>query len=248
MFRRTLSTVSLLLLALALLLAGAGAASAAEIAVDYSGDFVSHYVWRGLTLVDGAVFQPSITISHESGFSFNTWGNLDIDDVNSLEGEFSELDLALAYAFPTEGILSAELGYIDYTFPNTVFEGTREVYLGLGLDVVASPSLTLYYDMDEVDALYAELGVSFGSEFGDRGAEWGVDLIASFADSDFAAFYAGGADSGLFAGTIGGSLSIPAGEIWGVSFFANYTDSLDTMVLPTQKVDFYGGISIAASF
>ena len=153
--------------------------------------------------------------------------------------------LVLATLILVAAVANLNLAVANVALPDI---GTHFDASQTGLDVVASPSLTLYYDFDEVDALYAELGVSFGSEIGDRGVEWGVDLIASFADSDFAAFYAGGVDSGLFAGTIGGSLTIPAGEIWGVSFFANYTDSLDTMVLPTQKVDFYGGISIAASF
>ena len=98
------------------LLAAFIAAPAANAAVttEYSLDLVSAYVWRGYSVTDGLVLQPSVTSSHESGFSLNIWGNYDLDDVNGAAGDFIEVDITLSYAFPSEGSFSAEVGLIEY--------------------------------------------------------------------------------------------------------------------------------------
>lgn len=62
---------------LVMMMLGAGAAGAAEVAA--GGDLYSAYVWRGITLNDGLVAQPSMDVS-VGGFNFNVWGNFDIDD------------------------------------------------------------------------------------------------------------------------------------------------------------------------
>lgn len=230
-----------LLLAVPLLLC-AVSAQAAEVSYDLG--LYSAYVWRGLTFTDGAVFQPSVTTSHDSGFSFNVWGNMDIDDSNDLSGEFQEVDLTLSYGFGGDTV-SAEVGYIEYLFPNGVGDGTREVYFNLGFDTVLSPSVTLYYDFDEVDDYYGIFGIEYGGEVNEN-VEWGIGVSAGFAGEDFSGAY-GGTDSGLFDGMVSFSITYSKDNV-SVGGMVAYTDSLDTDVLPDQEVDFFGGVSVSVSF
>ena len=213
------------------------AAAPASADASYSLDFASAYVWRGITFTDGAVWQPSVTASNDSGFAINVWGNLDIDDANDMSGEFNEIDLTASYGFGSDAV-SAEVGFIEYLFPNTEFAGTREVYLSLGFDVTASPSISVYYDIDEVKDFYANLGVSFGGDVSDALA-WSVDVSAGYAGDDFAAAY-GGTSGGMYDGNVTFGLS---GGAW--SAFVSYVDALDDDALPEQPVDFLAGIGFS---
>jgi uncharacterized protein (TIGR02001 family) len=144
----------------------AGTATRADAATATAAlDVNSAYVWRGLTFNDGMVLQPSINVAAENGFSVNAWGNLDIDDYNGAlnDGEFSEIDLTATYAF-TLGPVDANVGIIEYTFPNGA-ESTTEIFAGLSYALGHGFSLgsTVYYDCDQVDDFYvtAELGYSY---------------------------------------------------------------------------------------
>lgn len=219
-------------------------ARAGEISYDLALD--SAYVWRGLTFTDGAVFQPAVTAAHDSGFSVNVWGNLDIDDVNGLSGDFQEVDLTLSYGFPSDSSFSAEVGLIEYLFPNGVGDGTREIYVSLGWDVTLSPSITLYYDVDEVEDFYGNFGLSWSNDISDT-ASYELALSAGYAGEDFARFY-GGTDSGFFDGIVSFSLSFAPQENLSISPFIAFVENLDSDVLVDQEVDFHGGVAISVSF
>ncbi len=229
MIRKSATFVVLALLSLA--------AAPASADAEYALDFASAYVWRGITFTDGAVFQPSVTASNDSGFAINVWGNLDIDDANDMSGEFNEIDLTASYGFGTDAV-SAEVGFIEYLFPNTPFAGTREVYLTVGWDVTAAPSVSVYYDIDEVKDFYANFGVSFGGDVSDALA-WSVAVSAGYAGDDFAAAY-GGLSGGIYDGNVTFGLS---GGAW--SAFVSYVDALDSDALPEQPVDFLAGIGFS---
>ncbi len=229
MFRK--STILLTVAALGL------AAAPATADAEYALDFASAYVWRGITFTDGAVWQPSVTASNASGFAINVWGNLDIDDANDMSGEFNEIDLTASYGFGTDAV-SAEVGFIEYLFPNTAFAGTRELYVTVGWDMTASPSVSVYYDIDEVKDFYANVGVSFGGDVSDALA-WSVDVSAGWAGDDFAAAY-GGTSGGMYDGNVTFGLS---GGAW--SAFVSYVDALDSDALPEQPVDFLAGIGFS---
>ncbi len=214
-----------------------GTAAAPASAADYALDFASAYVWRGITFTDGAVWQPSVTASNDSGFAINVWGSLDIDDANEMSGEFNEVDLTASYGFGSDAI-SAEVGFIEYLFPNTEFAGTRELYVTVGWDIVAAPSVSLYYDIDEIKDFYASVGVSFGGDVSDVLA-WSVDVSAGYAGDDFAAAYEG-TSGGLFDGNV--TLGV-SGGMW--SAYVSYVDALDSDSLPEQPVDFLAGVGFS---
>jgi hypothetical protein len=151
-----------------------------QVSVGASADVMSKYVWRGQDLVDGWVLQPGAYVSYND-VTASFWGNLDMTDENGNNGEFSEIDLTLDYSSQVPGVdmLSYSLGFINYDFPiHGGADPTWEIYWGFGLDVPASPTVTVYHDVDEVDGTYASFSIGHSIEnLNDLGM--GVDLGAS---------------------------------------------------------------------
>ncbi len=222
-------------------------------------DLASAYVWRGVTFNDDAVLQPYVDVAHDSGLSFNVWGNMDLGSFGGTleEGEFSEVDLTVAYAIPLPDdaeMFSASVGLITYLFPQLGADTTtHEVYLSLGLAPVDAVSFSgdVYYDFDEVNDFYFALGASLDLlalvEDSPEGLGLGISTGIGFAGDEFAAAYAG-TDSGAFDWNIGISASYAVTESVEATAFLNYTDSADKDVLPDQQVDIYGGVGVSYSF
>lgn len=142
----------------------------AEAAANY------HYVWRGITFVDGLVVQPGVAVS-VAGLSAGVWANWEVsapDGVNHFgmlgtgESGLGELDLWVEYArsIETPGVgLDLAAGFIYYMFPvvNGDNAHTEEVYASVGLNIPnapVSPALAIYYDFGLVDGFYLEPSVS----------------------------------------------------------------------------------------
>ena len=116
--------------------AHAGATAGATVA--------SAYVFRGATLNDSPVLQPSLETSR-AGFTLGAWGNLDLagyDDLDLESGQFSEIDLYGSYALPLPGkLLGVSAGYTEYTYPSSDSDADRELGLSLKVDAFLAPSL-----------------------------------------------------------------------------------------------------------
>ena len=76
---------------------------------DFSSDFNSRYVWRGMDFGASPSIQPGITYSH-SGFAIGAWGAY---STNGSQGQ--EADLFLSYTGLNDMI---SVGVTDYFFPN----------------------------------------------------------------------------------------------------------------------------------
>jgi hypothetical protein len=140
------------------------------LSADAAVAFLSAYVSRGQVSNDRMVMQPEITVA-KGGFSFYAWGNFNLTDRVTEKEDFSEIDLALAYDFPVEAV-ELQVGFYEYVYPHTIEEvetetedgsttqvrpypGTREIYLSAGYpNDYVTPSLTIYYDIDEADGAY----------------------------------------------------------------------------------------------
>ncbi|MGD9546774.1 MAG: TorF family putative porin [Candidatus Krumholzibacteriia bacterium] len=127
----------------------------------------SKYVWRGMVVTDDPVLQPAAGVS-VAGFGASFWGNIDLTDVNGsaedpdeFKGKFNEIDYTLTYGLSLP-MVSLNAGFIHYTFPNTGFDSTTEIFASASANVLLSPSLAVYYDFDEVDAAYIAIGASHG--------------------------------------------------------------------------------------
>lgn len=222
-------------LALAIPAAGSGAGA---VDVRYEAGLFSDYVWRGITLTNGPVFQPAVTLSHASGVSFELWGNADLGDDNDTKGEINEARLVLDYGRKFGGV-ALGAGLIEYLFPNTPFPGTREIYLRAGIDAAVSPKLELFYDVDEIKGGYARLALVWERELQ---ARWSCafELSAGYADAAFAI----GDHAGLHDGNFEVRVERSAGAL-DLRFLAGWTGSLDSDVLPDQPTDLWTGLYFA---
>lgn len=260
----------LLVVTLGVLLLSGGSAFAedeSEIGFEMTADFFNKYVWRGQNLVDDWVFQPGVSATY-GGLTASFWGNMDLTDENGSNGEFSEIDLTLDYSgqLPGIDILGYSIGTINYDFPvNGSADDTTELYAGISVDVPASPSVTVYRDVDEAkNGNYISVGVghSFENVFElDPDTPVGVDvgITLGWGNTAYNKFYWGAAPDG---GTIGGEMNdlvltvaLPF-ELAGLSFTvsANYVTLIGDDI---RKTDAYGkgkddnfvaGIGFSAGF
>jgi hypothetical protein len=134
------------------------AAEQAKLEYDFEAALASNYFSRGSMDTDGAVFQPSFTITQE-GLSANVWGNLDISNVNKLSGKFTEMDLTVDYTHPLMNNINCSTGVAYSLYPHTGEPGSAEVYAGLEYEKGVDTTLTAYYDFDRVNGTYVTLEV-----------------------------------------------------------------------------------------
>lgn len=232
----------------ALALAATAAVGSEDRGTTLAADFVSAYVWRGITFNDGPVFQPSVDARY-GGFGVNVWGNLDIDDYDgALErGEFSEVDFTLSYAAGF-GALDMEAGYIEYTFPGGDAGADREIYLDGGLDLGGGLSLgaAVFYNTD-VEGVYAAFSLGYETAVTPAlGLEASVSVGA--AQKRMTKVMANGHRGGWHDINLSLGASHDLGGGAGLSAFATYVESLDTGALPRQDVNFLGGIGLSLDF
>ena len=216
-------------LGLAGLLTWAGTAVAeSEVGVGLDVAALSSYVWRGQTLNDKMVVQPSLTAS-KAGFAINTWANYNVD--GAYDGDFSEVDLTASYS-QAVGPVALGAGLVQYTFPNqtlavedgedVAYPGTVEVYASAGLpDVPLAPTLTVYRDVDEIDGTYGMVAVGHSFELAEKVS---LSLSASLgaADADYNAGYFGVDDAALNDLTVGAALPFAVLENLTVKPAINY--------------------------
>jgi hypothetical protein len=242
-------------IALAIVLASSSAwAADATAALDLN----SAYVWRGITFNDGLVAQPSLDVS-KNGFGLNVWGNFDIDDYDDTldDNDFSEIDLTAYYSFSIEN-LDVSLGVINYLFPGGG-DSTLELYASVGMAIVGglSAGISFYYDVDEVESFYTDLGLTYAMDLADDlSLEAGAKI--GFAGEDFATAYSAAAtDGGFYDYGLSLGLTYAVSEMLSVGAKITYSDSLDDDVLPDADIangiyghdtGFYGGIGVAYVF
>lgn len=154
----------LLLIALTCLAAAAATVPALALGpldIEAEVPVYTKYVWRGMNLVDDAVLQPNLEIAL-LGFTLGAWGNMDLTDINGTKGKFTEGDYKLGYKLEL-AIIELGAGFLHYSYPKHHFEDTTEFYLGAEVNVLLSPSLTVYQDIDRHKGAY--WAASVGHDF-----------------------------------------------------------------------------------
>jgi hypothetical protein len=235
--------------------AGMTQAFDADISGDVSLDYMGKYIWRGQLLNDDPVLQPGI------GFGFgnlylNLWGSMDTTEYNDNSGEFNEVDYTIDYSDSINDMFGYSIGAIRYDFPNTDFDATTEIYAGLNFNTFLSPSITLYYDIDEVEGIYVSFAVGHSFELSEMLV---LDLSASlgWADKDYNDFYWTVDDSGANDLALSLALPIAMGD-WTLTPSINYVSLMDNDIRASDayatnsdndKSDyFYAGIGLSTEF
>ena len=126
------------------------------ISVIVNVDFMSKYVWRGIVFNKKPVLQPSLTLGY-GAVSLNFWSNMDMTDQNGYSNKFNELDFTFDYSSSLSS-LEYSAGMDKFTFPNTGFNSTTEMYLSLSSEKTGDASVTVYQDIDQCEGTYISLG------------------------------------------------------------------------------------------
>ena len=241
--------------------AWAGEASTVGVTLDSAGK----YIWRGQALTDDPVFQPGVSIG-VGGFTASIWGNMDLTDhkqgpgTPSEKGQFTEIDYALDYSGEAWGF-GYSLGVIYYDFPHLTNDaGTTEIYAGLSKDMFLNPSITMYYDIDDINGAYISGGIGHTVEnifsLGE-GLPVNLDLSASlgWGSSGYTKSYWGApaTSSALNDLVLGAALPFDLGKGMSVTPFLNWVTLVDDDIRSTNAYDtdsdyLFGGISFAAEF
>lgn len=216
----------------------------------------SAYVWRGVTLNDGLVLQPSLILA-KSGVEIFFWGNINIDDYDgTLEtDEFSEIDIDVSYGRELIG-LNVRLGVVQYTYPNggsmistngtaETQSGTAEVYASISREIGAGISLRLdaYYDFDEVKDGYGKLTIQHADTVGD-----GVLITTGASMGIVGRRTALTGEDGLHEYDVFLKAAYVFESGIGIAGRLAYTDTLNKDVLPEQDTNIYGGVSLKYLF
>lgn len=183
-----------------------------------SVDYVSEYVFRGVSYQRGAV-QPGIELG-KGGFTIGVWSSVAMGETSA--ASIDELDVYGGYSWDVSDTISAGVGFTVYHFPDTpggLFDfggaSTFEINAGLDFDTVLAPSIYGYYDFD-LEAFTVEGGLSQSFELAEK-TSLDLGVTAAFVTAD------GGGDYqyGLASAGIGYALS----DNVGASIGANYSIS-----------------------
>lgn len=227
-----------------------------EAEVELALTYGSKYVWRGVTLTDGPVLQPDLSVS-KCGYKIEVWGNIEATNVNGQEWDFSEVDIILEYSdsfFLCRQKINYTVGAINYLFPASGDPITWELYLRIGLDLFFNPTLTAYYDIDQVNGRYLNFGIGHAwKELFCRSKEIkiGLEIAASIAwgSANFNEFYYG-LNRDAFADALF-TVSLPAvWKCWTITPFFSGSTLVDKSARERVHpgTNYWGGITFARSF
>ena len=125
--------------------------------VDVSTDFVSEYVFRGVTMRQGASLQPSVAYSFLDTGRATVWTNLRLENSVSL----SETDYSLQWTGVTRSPAAFTLGAVYYDRARRhPLPKTAELFAGVDFQVPGSPAVYAWYDCDRRTGFYWELSAS----------------------------------------------------------------------------------------
>lgn len=228
----------------------AGVAGAADVSV--SADFASAYIFRGVTLNKGLVFQPGAEISgfpipEEYGsIAIGTWANYDIDDNDGAanKNEFSEIDYYISYSLPVT-IVDLGVTYTEYTYPNSGgSESDKEFAFSVGKslgDTGLYASLTANYGIDGAleDEWYIQGALDYEKSLTETlTLSAGVNVAYAMQKADDDGFNDAGASVGL---------SYALTENWSLNGSLNYVAQLDDQVLTDAEYDKAGYATLGLS-
>jgi len=215
------------IMSLALLLSGtamAPLAHADDLSVSVSVDYVSEYVFRGVSFARGAV-QPGIEIS-KNGFTAGVWTSAAIGEASAVAAD--EIDVYAGYSWALSDVVSADVGATIYHFPDTdgsLFDfgdaSTIEVYGGLGFDVALAPSIYAYYDLD-LEALTLEGSVSHSVPVAEK-TSFDLGLTAGLVTVDGPGDY----EYGTLSASLGYGFTDDVSAYVGANYSLSSVDSLN---------------------
>jgi len=148
----------------------ANASNGTSISLSSSFGYESKYVNRGIQLADG-IYTPAVDISY-GNFYAGAWFAFTEDSVDSYP---TEADLYAGYNIALSEIVTIDMGVTRYAYDRVFsdffrsgnFGNSVEFYTGASANILLSPSVYAYYDIDLHNLTFeAKIGHSFN--FGDK--------------------------------------------------------------------------------
>ena len=231
-------------------------ANAQEAEISLDSPFLSQYNWRGINVVNGTVWQPSLDVVYGE-WSFNFWTNYELTGVSAYtgRGRFTELDSTVTYS-GVSGEADWSLGYIHYQFPSVGAPATSELFatyskpMGEGVT-----SLAIYFDVDQANGVY--LNFAYGQDLGvvtsdDSSREvsfsWGTAL--GFGDKDHNLFYYGNSEANFADFSVYGGFTTSVSDMTDVYLTLQYTTLVDKDMLAgtPNRSNFVVGLGFSTGF
>ena len=243
MTRKT--TASLLVLAAAMA-ATPAAAQDADVSVSVTVDYVSEYVFRGVSFESEAV-QPGVEVA-VGNFAAGVWASTGLGGDSIADSD--EIDFYAGYGWDLSDTVNLGVGATWYHFPDggDTFEG----YVGLGFDTPLAPAVTAYYDV-ELEAFTLEGGIGHSVPTGDK-TSLDLGAVGGFVTADGPGDYEWITASAALSYAVSDSGSVYAG----VNYSLSSEDTLNaqvtrlasgTDVFATTDNDlFWFGVGVAAGF
>lgn len=211
------------------------AAQAGEVSVSTSIDYVTEYVFRGVSFEAEAI-QPGVEVS-VGNFTAGTWISTGLGE-DSL-ADTDEIDFYASYGFDLSDMVSASVGATLYSFPDA--SDSLEFSAGLAFNTALSPAVTAYYDID-LEAFTLEGSVGHSFPMSDK-TSFDLGLTAGLVDGDGFNYEWGHATAALgYAFTDDVSAYVGANYVISSENTLDFTDSLDEDNL------LYFAVGIAAGF
>lgn len=230
-------------------IAPAAYAEDAELSVSTGVDFVSQYVFRGVSLADDAV-QPYVEASY-GNFTVGGWFSTAIGANSVAAGD--EFDLYVGYSVPLDSSISLDLGATYYHYPQggDFFEtedggaGSYEVSAAVGFgDVPLAPTVAAYYDFT-LEAFTLEGGIGHSVAIGES-QSLDLGLSVGLVDGDGFSYEYGQASA-----AVSHAFTDDVSAYFGANFALNSEDALDfdsTLNGDPKGSMFWLGTGISAGF
>ncbi|MDB2439886.1 hypothetical protein N9W89_14330 [Hellea sp.] len=229
---------------------------AQDISVSTSIDFVSDYVFRGVSLAETAI-QPGVEVSY-GDFTVGAWYSTGVGEASVFAAD--EVDLYASYGFALTDKISASVGGTYFHFPQggDLFEtnggsaGTYEVNAGVAFDVLLSPSAMAYYDFT-LSAFTLEGSVAHSFATSDKTS---LDLgltagLVTASDDNFDADW----QYGTASAALGYAFTDDVSTYVGVNYTLSNSDDeglgldfVDLLSGDPQSDLFWAGVGVAAGF
>jgi len=226
-------------------------ATAYSLSASFDPAFVSQYVWRGIALNKETVIQPSLTLACNN-LSLNVWSSMDMTDINGYKNDVNELDFTLDYS-SSFSLINYSAGVVRYTFPETDFVSTTELYLVLSSEKTGNMWVSLFQDVAAVEGSYVSIGNGTSLQLGTFP---GIDVSGSlnWGSSKHNNFYYG-YDNGAMT-----DCNVSISSTFGIGSYLSVTPSITFASLINEKIrdsfksgdierdNVIGGLTLSAAF
>ena len=232
------------------------AAPAMEQEKDYALSFSidqsiqSKYVFRCIAINDEVVNQGAATAAFDTDlgtFSANIWYNLDLHDENDDQYDFTQVNYNLGWEKELD-ILTLGAGLIQYQFPQASSGNTTEIYASVGVNMILSPSVTVYHDVDNVSSTYISLGAGHDFEIEALNTTLSIGGTLGHAGSGSDTTYGDKFDGGLTDAALTASLLFDITESLSLSPFITVTTLLDDARNNDDNDNIFAGVNLSYTF